>query len=82
MKLLAVTAIALMLAGPALACDEDSIDTVSDDGEIIQLLGGDIYRSLDPGTSGTWLSTEDVLVCGDKMVNKDNDGETISIVPE
>jgi hypothetical protein len=36
--------------------------------------------SLDPATSATWLSTETVLICDDKMINKDEDGETVDVV--
>jgi len=30
------------------SCDEEDIDTVSSDGEIIELLDGSVWRSLDP----------------------------------
>jgi hypothetical protein len=76
--------IALVLGGlnsaPA-SCDEEDIDTVGDGGRIIILLDGTVWKSLDPATSATWLSAETVLVCeDDKMINKDEDGETIDVV--
>ncbi len=62
-------------------CDEEDIDTVGDGGRIIILLDGSVWKSLDPATSATWLSTETVLICDDdKMINKDEDGETIDVV--
>ncbi len=65
------------------SCDEEDIDTVSSDGEIIELLDGSVWRSLDPATSSTWLSAETVLVCNDDvMINKDENGEKVDVVRE
>lgn len=67
----------------ASGCDEEDIDTVSDDGEIIELTDGSVWRSLDPATSATWLASETVLVCNDDvMINKDENGEKIDVVRE
>jgi hypothetical protein len=77
----------LVLAGLAWAqadCDEEDIDTVADSGGIIVLLDGSVWKSLDPVTSSTWLSSDSVLVCDvgrtSKMINKDEDGETVDVV--
>ena len=73
----------LLLASVASArafCDEEDIDTVGDGGRIIVLIDGSVWKSLDPATSATWLSTETVLICDDKMINKDEDGETVDVV--
>jgi hypothetical protein len=65
------------------SCEEEDISTVSSDGEIIELLDGTVWRSLDPATSSTWLETETVLVCNDDvMINKDEHGEKIAVVRE
>ncbi len=65
------------------SCDEEDIDTVSSDGEILELLDGSVWRSLDPATSSTWLSAETVLVCNDDvMINKDENGEKVDVVRE
>jgi hypothetical protein len=62
-------------------CDEEDIDTVGDGGRIIVLLDGSVWKSLDPATSATWLSSETVLICDDdKMINKDEDGDTVDVV--
>jgi hypothetical protein len=63
------------------SCDEEDIDTIGDNGGIIILKDGSVWKSLDPITSSLWLSLDTVLVCdNDKMINKDEDGETIDVV--
>lgn len=65
------------------SCDEEDIDTVSNGGEIIVLLDGSVWRSLDPATSSTWLPSETVLVCNDEiMINKDENGEKVDVTRE
>ena len=62
-------------------CDEEDIRSVADHGRIIVLLDGSVWKSLDPATSLTWLSSETVVLCDDeKMINKDENGETIDVV--
>jgi len=69
------------LASTHAGCYQEDIDTVSNDGEIIVLLDGSAWESLDPATSATWLSAETVLVCNDrKMINKDEYGEFVDVV--
>jgi hypothetical protein len=66
-------------------CDEDSISTVSNDGEILVMLSGHVYR-VDAGDtvdSALWLPAEAVLICGAgsvEIVNTDNEGEKVSAV--
>ena len=60
-------------------CDEDSIETVGDDGAILVMLSGAVYHvaDYDTPTSSLWLATEDVIICGSRIVNKDDDGEAV-----
>jgi len=71
------------LASAQADCDEEDIDTVADGGGIIVLLDGSVWKSLDPVTSSTRLSSDSVLVCDirrtSKMINKDEDGETVDV---
>jgi hypothetical protein len=64
------------------ACEEDSIDTVSDDGSTIILLSGDVYEvdPVDQVDSQLWLPAEDVLVCSESMmINKDENAERVHV---
>ena len=69
---------------PNVSCDEDSIDTVADDGSVITLLSGTVY-SVDAGeeaTASAWVAGDDVLICDDdKIINKDENGETVEVAP-
>lgn len=55
------------------------IESVSDDGEIIKLEDGSIWRIDDTDTidSALWLPTEDVLVCPGQLINTDSDNEHV-----
>jgi hypothetical protein len=80
--LLAVTAFSL--AQPAwAACDEDTIDTISRSGDLIVLSSGEAYDVApgDEATAATWLESEDVLVCDDIIINKDENSEKIEVTP-
>jgi len=49
----------------AATCDEDSIKSVTDDGEIIVMFSGHVYQVL-PGDSidsMLWLPASDVMIC-------------------
>lgn len=61
------------------SCRDDSIDTIGDDGSIIEMLSGAVYRvaDVDTPTSTLWLTSEEVLICGSRIINKDNDGEAV-----
>ncbi|MFY9627207.1 MAG: hypothetical protein WAK03_03505 [Methylocystis sp.] len=85
--LAAAMALPIFLSIPAFAsdCDEDSISTVSDDGEILVMLSGQVYRvdAGDTADTALWLPTEDVLICGlgsVEIINKDSQGEKVSAV--
>lgn len=77
--------IALAVAFPARAqsCDDDTIDQVSDDGEIITMLSGATFRvrAADRADSALWTSTDDVLICRDEteIINKDESNERVSV---
>jgi hypothetical protein len=70
------------LATPAwAACDKDTIDTLSDDGDLIVLTSGGSY-DVDPGDQSTasgWSEGDDVLVCGNKIIDKDQGGERVEV---
>jgi hypothetical protein len=75
---------ACSLAEPAwAACDDDTIDTLSEDGDLIVLSSGESY-DVAPGdetTASTWQEGDDVLVCGGTIINKDENGEKIEVTP-
>jgi len=60
-------------------CDDDSIETVGEDGAILEMLSGAVYRvqDYDTSTSSLWLAADDVLICGDRIIDKDEDGESV-----
>ena len=63
-------------------CEDDTIDTVADDGSIITMVSGAVY-SVDAGdesTAAVWLASDDVLICnGEKIINKDEQGESVGV---
>ncbi|MEW6437235.1 MAG: hypothetical protein AB1508_08695 [Pseudomonadota bacterium] len=78
-------AAALALAPhPAFAgCDQDTIQTVSEDGDLIVLQSGASYDVDlgDQATASQWTENQDVLVCrGSKIINKDENGESIDVL--
>jgi hypothetical protein len=63
------------------ACDEDTIDTISPDGDLIVLTSGASY-DVDPGdqtTAALWQEGDEVLICGDTIVDKDQGGERVEV---
>jgi cyanophycinase-like exopeptidase len=84
-RIVTILMLASLAARPAFAaCDEDSIDTVSEDGETIILSSGAVYQVdvSDQVDVASWLPGEDVLVCNDAViVNKDEDAERIGVTP-
>jgi hypothetical protein len=66
-------------AVPSSDCDDDSIQTVGDDGAILVMLSGAVYRvaGYDTSTSAVWLSADDVIICGGRIVDKDENGEAV-----
>jgi hypothetical protein len=74
----------LSLTGTAWAyCDEDSIETVSPSGDLIVLASGETFDVVagDEATAAQWQEGDDVLVCGDMIINKDENGERIEVTP-
>ena len=63
------------------SCDEDSLETVSDDGDVLVTQSGHVYQVDGADTVDTrlWSSCDDVLICGDEMINKDERGEKASV---
>jgi len=81
--LLAVVA-GMASAAPAwAACEKDSIDTLSEAGDLIILMSGQAYdvADADQATAALWQEGEDVLVCRHTIVNKDESGERIKVRP-
>jgi hypothetical protein len=65
-------------ARPSFASDDDTIDTVSSDGEHIIMQSGQVYQSDDPGTSSTWQSGDDgVITPDDTIINTDEGGDSV-----
>ncbi|WP_146030305.1 hypothetical protein [Methylocella silvestris] len=78
----AIVLSAVAFAAPAFAaCDEDTLETVSDGGEILVMQSGHVYQVEGGVTVDTrlWLPAEDVLICGDEIIYKDEDGERASV---
>ncbi len=81
--------ILLVMAGVSLAapvraaCESDSIETISQDGDLIVLLSGQTYdvAAEDQATAALWLEGEDVLVCRETMINKTENNEKIKVAP-
>ena len=65
-------------------CDQDSIESVSDDGSIIVMISGAVFRvaPIDQVDTALWLPADDVLVCGGdtELINRDESGERASVV--
>jgi hypothetical protein len=59
------------------ACDEDTIDSANNG--ILVMQSGHVYKARFSSDTVGWMSTEDVLICGDQMVNKDENGETADV---
>jgi hypothetical protein len=55
------------------------IDSVSSDGQIVKLDDGSIWEvdSIDTIDSSLWLPFSNIVVCGDRLINTD-DNETVS----
>ncbi|MFX3544878.1 hypothetical protein [Ralstonia mannitolilytica] len=55
------------------------VDSVSDDGQIVKLEDQSIWQvdAVDAVDSALWLPTTDIVACGDKLINTE-DNETVS----
>jgi hypothetical protein len=75
----------LALSTPAFAqsCDDDSIESVSDDGAIVTMISGAVFQvsQADQVDTALWLPADDILTCnGDtELINTDEDGERASV---
>jgi hypothetical protein len=75
----------LALSTPAFpqSCDDDSIESVSDDGAIITMISGAVFEvsAADQIDTALWLPVDDILICnGDtELINTDENGERASV---
>ena len=78
-----LAALIALVPHPAFAgCDADTIETVSQDGDLIVLQSGASYDVdvSDQSTASQWTENQDVLVCrGRKIVNKDENRESVDV---
>ena len=85
MRLVGALLLLLSLCTPSFSqsCYDDSIDTVSDDGDIIVMISGAVFQvDLDDQVdTALWLPADDVLICnGDtELINPDENGERASV---
>jgi hypothetical protein len=73
-----IVLLTVFLAMPArAACDKDTIDTISEDGDLIILSSGTTYdvHENDRSTAASWQEGDDVLVCGHTMTDKTQGGQ-------
>jgi hypothetical protein len=65
--LIGAVALAVIAGAPTIAqaCDQDSIDSIGDDGSIIVMTSGASFRvsPLDQTDAMFWLAMDDVLIC-------------------
>jgi hypothetical protein len=56
----------------AKTCTDDSISSVSSEGDIIKMLSGSVWEidDVDQVDSQLWLPTEDVLICSETLADK------------
>ena len=85
-KLSAYALIAIIAVSPIKAfasCEEDTIDTLSDDGELLVLESGQAFdvSAGDSSTSAGWSEGDTVLMCGDIVIDKDQGGEKVEVTP-
>jgi hypothetical protein len=72
----------LSFAMPArAACDKDTIDTISEDGDLIVVSSGisyDVHED-DQSTAASWQEGDDVLVCGHTMIDKNQGSQKVHV---
>ena len=83
-KLLMCGALLLVYSqhGYAKNCSDDSISSVSSDGQSLVMMSGAIYEvgQADRIDSALWLAADDVLICDDnEIINTDEQGEKVSV---
>jgi hypothetical protein len=88
-RLLELIGLTLVIAGAPLAhaksCEDDSLESVSDDGSILKMLSGQVFEveAGDAIDTALWLPVDDVLVCeiggsAVEIINTDENGEKAS----
>jgi hypothetical protein len=82
--LAAIAFVALSGAGTlAGSCDDDTIDSITDDGSIIVMTSGASFRvsPLDQTDAMFWLAADDVLICKGEteLINKNDKRERIRV---
>ena len=70
-------ALALFSTAAAHACDEDTIESVSND--VLVMQSGHVYRAHSSSDIVGWMGVEDVLICNSQMINKDENGEQADV---
>jgi hypothetical protein len=82
-KFLATLLFAIFMSAPSYSqsCDDDSIQSVSDDGSIIVMISGAVYQvdAADRVDTALWTSADDVLICGTEIINTDQNGERATV---
>ena len=84
LKLILLAALFAAAPRPAFAgCDEDTIDTISGDGDLIVLQSSGSYDvdAADQSKAARWTENDEVLVCDGKIINKDENGESVDASP-
>ena len=83
--LLAAIALVVLSDAGTLAgsCDDDTVDSIADDGSIIVMTSGASFRvsPLDQTDAMFWLAEDDVLVCKGEteIINKNDKHERIRV---
>jgi hypothetical protein len=80
---LALSMLAAGVSAIAQSCDEDSIDSIADDGSIIVMTSGASFRvsPMDQTDAMFWLAADDVLICKGEteVINKNERRERIRV---
>jgi hypothetical protein len=77
--LVAMLALAATDRVSAQNCEESHwIEAVLDDGRLIRLEDGSLWQvdSIDTVTSSIWLPVSNIIICGNRLINED-DNETV-----
>ena len=72
-----VLGLSLLATGAARACDDVTIDHISQNGDIIETDDGGEYE-VTSGSIAGWSEGDEVLVCDGTIIHKD-DGEQITV---
>lgn len=76
-KLVLIAALFFAGAAAAHACDEDTIESANNG--ILVMQSGHVYKAHFSSDITGWMGMDDVLICDDRMVNKDENGETADV---